>query len=393
MKYARIDVDAHIQEKPDTWTSRMSKAKWGDRIPHLEEYTPQTEPGKAHDSGNGHLVAWHPRSHRWMINGRPGMPFPSLCHAVIPDHETLPARWEEVPPSVYDGRARLKAMDQDGVSCEVFYPNVTGPSADAFQGTDPDFEAECVRAYNDHQVDEFLAVSKERFVPLTVVPYSDIERTVGEVVYSAKRGHRGAIMTSAPDQRGLPYFNDRYWDPLWATAQDLGIPINFHGSGGARRMRVDLMNGTSTRRARALTGSIGFNLQAQYMSNFLFSGVFDRFPSLTFVVAESGIGWIPYVLESCDHEWEQNQLYRQGFTRKPSEIFRQHIYVDFWYEQEGLRNRHFIGVDRLMWESDFPHPTSLFPESTKYVELSLKGVPEDERQKILVENPKRVYKL
>ena len=94
-------------------------------------------------------------------------------------------------------------------------------------------------------------------------------------------------MTSAPEQRGLPFFNDPHWDPLWATAQDLDIPVHFHGSGGTRRMRIDLMPGMSSRRNRAITGSIGFNLQGQYMSNFLFSGVFNRFPKLTFVIAET----------------------------------------------------------------------------------------------------------
>ncbi len=328
-----------------------------------------------------------------MINGNPGMSFPALCHAVTADKETLPARWEDVPASVYEAKARMKAMDQDGIDCAVLYPNVTGPSADAFQGTDPEYEAAAVRAYNDMLSEEFLAVNKERFVALTVVPYSGIERTLGELLYANKRGHKGVIMTSAPHQRGLPYFNEPYWDPLWATAQDLDIPVHYHGSGGARRMRIDLMGGISPRRNRALTGSIGFNLQAQYMSNFLFSGVFDRYPRLNFVVAETGLGWMPYVLEACDYEWESCQLYKHGFARKPSEIFKQHVYVDFWYEQEGLRNRHFIGVDRIMWESDFPHPTSLYPESSKYVELSLKGVPENERRQILVENARKVYKL
>ena len=158
-------------------------------------------------------------------------------------------------------------------------------------------------------------------------------------------------------------------------------------------MRLDLMEGTTSRRVRALQGSVGFNLQGQYMSNFLFSGVFDRFPGLTFVVAESGIGWMPYVLESCDHEWERNELWKRGFSRKPSEVFHEHVYVDFWYEAQGLKNWDFIGADRIMWESDFPHPTSLWPDSAKYVEQSLSGVPEAERQLILVDNARKVYKL
>ena len=391
MEYKRIDVDSHFQENPDTWTSRMSRAKWGDRIPHLEEYTttPNGDPG----AGPSYKVALNDRAHRWVINGEPRLGAPALCHAAMPDKETLPTRWEDVPLSVYDPEERLKAMDQDHVDCEVLYPNTTGPTGDSFLGMDPEFQAEAIRAYNDFLIEEVVSVNKERFVPLCVVPSSDIETVVGEVRHAVQRGHRGVIMASAPHQRGMPFFNDPYWDPLWSTAVDLDIPVNFHGSGGARRMRVDLPQGISQRRNRALTGSIGFNLQAQYMSNFLFSGIFDRFPKITFVVAESGIGWLPYVLEACDHEWEQNKLYSYGLTTKPSDVFHQHLYVDFWYEQEGLKNREFIGVDRIMWESDFPHPTSLWPNSDKYIEASFRGVPDADRQKILVENPRRLYKI
>ena len=390
MEYTRIDVDAHIQEPPDCWTSRMSRSRWGDRIPHCEWYRPGDDPGAM---SLPYPVEEREQRERWVIDGAPGLPFPSICQAAMPDRETLPARWEDVPLSVYRPRERLEAMEADGISAAVIYPNVTGPSADAFQGKEPDFEADCVRAYNDFLTEELLGEDPERFVALTVVPYSTIERTVAEVVRCRERGHRGVIMTSAPHQRGLPYFNDPYWDPLWAACEEMQHPVHFHGSGGAMKMRLDLMPGTGARRGRALMGSVGFNLQGQYMANFLFSGVFERFGGLTFVIAETGLGWVPYVLEVCDHEWEQNRLWQHGFERRPSEVFRDRVYVDFWYEKHGLRNRDFIGPDRIMWESDYPHPTSLWPDSSRYVESSLEGVPEDERQMILVDNARRVYKL
>ncbi|MCE2391018.1 MAG: amidohydrolase [Proteobacteria bacterium] len=390
MEYARIDVDAHIQEPPDCWTSRMSRAKWGDRIPHTEWFDPSVDDGMMRLP---YLIEHHERMERWVIDGKPTLPFPSICQAVMPDRETLPSRWEDVPPSVYRARERLEAMDRDGISAAVLYPNVTGPSADAFAGLDPEFEADCVRAYNDFLSEELLGHDRERFVALTVVPYSGIERTVAEVVHNRERGHGGVIMTSAPHQRGLPYFNDTYWDPLWSVCQEMDHPVHFHGSGGAAKMRLDLMPDTGARRGRALMGSVGFNLQGQYMSNFLFSGVFERFPGLTFVIAETGLGWVPYVLEACDHEWERNRLWKHGLERKPSEVFRDRVYVDFWYEKHGLKNWEFIGADRIMWESDFPHPTSLWPESAKHVEESLAGVPEEARQMILVDNARKVYKL
>ena len=119
----------------------------------------------------------------------------------------------------------------------------------------------------------------------------------------------------------------------------------------------------------------------------------NRFPGLQFVVAESGVGWVPYVLEMCDHEWERCRLSEHGHPTRPSELFRQHGHVDFWYEQKGLAYHHVIGADRIMWESDFPHPTSIWPNSSRYIEGSLGDVSPEDREKILAGNAKRVYRL
>ena len=371
MRYRPTDVDSHVQEKRDCWTSRMSAARWGDRIPHTEE-TP--------DGKEVFVLDGKPSTLGWMLQ----------CHSAMPDRETLPTRWDQVPKSVYIAEERLKAMDADGVGIEVLYPNASGASGSYFQGKDPDYESDCVRAFNDMAVDEWLAVS-DRFVPLCLLPYSSMERTVGELSYAVKRGHLGPVVFSTPHERGLPHFNDRYWDPLWATSQDSDVPINFHGLGGTNKMRWAAMEGTSTRRARALSGGGGYGLQAQSFSNLIFSGVLDRFPKLNFVCAESGLGWVSYVLEACDHAWEKSGLRRHGHPTRPSDLFRRQVYVDFWYEKAALQLRHYIGVDRIMWESDFPHPTSLWPNSMKTMEWSLEGVPEDERRQILVDNAKKVY--
>ena len=372
MDYMRIDVDSHYQETPETWTSRMSEAKWGERIPHIAENPDGTQ--------------------YWSIDGNRRIDRLASCVAVLPDRETIPTRWEDIPTIIYDPLERLTALDMDEVDMQVLYPNITGGTGETFFYTEPDYELECIQAYNDYLVEDVLSAS-DRYVPLAVLPFSDIEITVGEMRRSVGRGHRGAIMLSAPHQRGKPHFNDSYWDPLWATAQDLGVPINFHGSGGAPKMRVEIAPGTSKRRSRALTGSVGFNLQAQFFANFLFSGILERNPDLVFVCAESGLGWVPYILESCDAEWETCRLYEHGLPHKPSEVFRQHWYVDFWYEKAGLDFRHIIGVDRILWESDFPHPTSIWPDSTKWLEYSLEEVPDEERRLILEENPKRAYGL
>ena len=119
----------------------------------------------------------------------------------------------------------------------------------------------------------------------------------------------------------------------------------------------------------------------------------DRFPRLKWVCAETGVGWVNYVLEACDHEWDRRHLWTQGIVTRPSEMFKRQIYVDFWYERAGIELRHLVGIDNIMWESDFPHSTSTFPESQQFVERTLHGVPKAERDQLLYGNAMRIYHL
>jgi predicted TIM-barrel fold metal-dependent hydrolase len=99
------------------------------------------------------------------------------------------------------------------------------------------------------------------------------------------------------------------------------------------------------------------------------------------------------VQAACDHEWERRQLWRHGLARKPSELIREQVYVNFWYERAGIGLRDAVGVDNIMWESDYPHIASTYPDSWKFVERSLAGVPAEERKKMLYGNAQALYRL
>jgi uncharacterized protein len=372
-EYKRIDVDSHCQEKPDTWTSRMSKEKWGDRIPRIREVD-----GKEVWWADGKLL---------------GPDQLAACHGLMPDRITLPTRWVDVPSMIYTADGRMRAMDTDGVSAQVLFANTAGPAGGVFLGMESELERDCLRAYNDYLSEEFYDVAPHRFIPLAQVPLRNVEFAVAEMEHTSKRGHKGFVMISAPEQYGLPAFADRHWDPLWAAAQELGMAAHFHARAGANRLRFGAEPGANLSKHLAIITCNSSSLQAQLFSTFLLSGVLERFPKLTFVGAESGIGWVPYVLEACDYEWERGKLYKSGLPRRPSDMFRQQCYVDFWYEQAGLKMRDYIGVDRILWETDFPHPTSIFPEADKWLKWSFEGVPEADQHKILVENPMRLYHL
>jgi predicted TIM-barrel fold metal-dependent hydrolase len=309
-----------------------------------------------------------------------------------PMRKYFPQYWGEVPSYVYDPTDRLSALDQDGVDGEVLFPNDPVQIGTFFQGN-ADFELDCVRAYND-ALAEWREVS-DRYVPLAIIPYmSGIAVTVAEVQRAVQKGHRGIVMLVEPSQNleGLKHFNDPYWDPLWATCQDLNAPIHWHAGGGLR-LTMPRWSGYTRNQEQAMGPSGGFSVQAQFIPNLIFSGVLDRYPRLKWVCAETGLGWVNYILEGCDHEWERRHLWTEGIVTRPSELFRRQIHVDFWYESAGIQQRHAIGIENIMWESDYPHSTSTYPESWQFINRTLAGVPEEEKKQLLYGNAMRVYGL
>jgi predicted TIM-barrel fold metal-dependent hydrolase len=385
IKYGLISCDSHAQPARDAFTSRMSKAKWGDAIPQIIETA---------DKANM-AVAFEHAVERWAVNGQiVGNRGVSNCPTVMDDpmRKTFPQRWDEVPNYVYDPEARLTALDNDGVDAEILFPNDPVQSACFFQGN-ADFELDCVRAYND-TLAEWREVS-DRYVPLAIIPYmGGIDVTVAEVQRAVAKGHRGIVMLVEPSQslKGLKHFNDPYWHPLWATCESLDIPIHWHAGGGLN-VSMPRWQGYTRNQAQAVGPAGGFSAQAQFIPNLIFSGVLDLYPRLKWVCAETGLGWVNYILEGCDHEWERRHLWTEGIVTRPSELFRRQVHVDFWYEKAGIEQRHHIGIENIMWESDYPHSTSTYPESWAFVNRTLAGVPEADRKLLLYGNAMRVYHL
>jgi predicted TIM-barrel fold metal-dependent hydrolase len=384
IKYGLISCDSHAQPHKNAFLDRMSKEKWGDKIPQLKE-----------TSDKAHMAVPYDRTvQRWFVNGElVGNRGVVNCPTVMDDpmRKYFPQTWDEVPASVYDPVERLKALDSDGVDAEVLFPNDPVQSGTMFQGGDAAFELDCVRAYND-ALGEWREVS-DRFIPLAIIPYlSDIEVTVAEVQRAVKKGHKGITMLAEPSQTraGLHHFNDPYWYPLWEVCQDLDIPIHWHASAGLN-LRMPRWKGYTRNQEQAMGPAGGFSTSAQFMPNLLFSGVLDKYPTLKWVSAETGLGWVNYILEGCDHEWERRHLWTEGILTRPSDLFKRQLYVDFWYESAGIQLRHKVGIDNIMWESDYPHSTSTYPESWEFVKRSLEGVPQEDCDKMLYGNALRIY--
>ena len=342
--YGLISADSHAAFAPDTYTSRMSAGRWGDRIPLVVEV-----------KANGSAVD------RWSIYGKISDNDVCNCPALMGEpFPTFPKRWEEVPATAYNPVERLKALDQDGIDAEVLFPNP--PGGTFFEYGDRDFELDVVRAYND-ALSEWGRAS-DRYLPLAIVAYlSEPETIAREIERAASGGHRG-INCLGEMPAPLPHLTDPYWYPVWDVCQQLDLPVHIHGSAGVRAgASVRKWSGYTPRQAHSAMTATSAVTPAQVVPHLIFSGLTEKFPRLKIVFAEAGIGGLNYVLAACDHEWESRRLWTEGLTTRPSETVRRQIYVNFWFEAEGIKLRHDIGIDNIMWESDFPHVASYYPRS------------------------------
>jgi predicted TIM-barrel fold metal-dependent hydrolase len=274
---------------------------------------------------------------------------------------------------------RLQDMDRDGLSASVIY----GPLSLGFPIEDPALQAACFAAWNDWAVEEFNATAPDRLCVLAFLPGSSPEAAAAELERCAARGHRGAIIGAFDVDLGEPS-----WDRLWSAAEATGIPISFHIKGGtSSRLSYQIGKWQSAAYASVLPLQLD-----EPLAIMLFSGALERHPGLTLVLAESGVGWLPYFLTRMDGEWEALRDKLDYATQSPpSEIFRRQVVATFEEEPLAAQLIPLLGADVCMWASDYPHTDSTFPHSQKAIEETLGSLPADDVRKITATNCARLY--
>ncbi len=376
--YTIIDVDTHVTEAPDLWTSRVP-ARMRDAVPRVDT------------DAKGRI--W------WYVGDRrianPGL----TATAGVGDMKSWPTSYEEMHPGAFDAHERLKYMDKMGIWAMVMYPNVAGFGSQEFlKLDDPELKLTCVQTYNDWQT-EWASADSRRLLPITSTPFWDVEATVREVRRCAAMGHRGILFTGDPQSLGQPVIGDPHWNPLWEVAVELDLPISFHiGSGNMEgsltREKIDVYGRMA---AFAETSVNIFMLNANHMCDLLISGVLARYPDIKFVSVESGIGWIPFTLEALDWQFTGNRVAeeRPDLDMLPSQYFTRNVYACYWFEQVAPQ-RLFdkVGVDNIMFETDFPHPTSLYGDEVhERIENGLADCDAETRRKILWDNAQQLYRV
>jgi predicted TIM-barrel fold metal-dependent hydrolase len=284
-------------------------------------------------------------------------------------------------------------MDEDGVDYSVLYPTVAGVGGETFgRIADPELELACVQAYNDWLVEEWASAS-ERFVPQCIVPISSVDATIAEVRRAVGKGHRGVVFPAVPmELREVPHLNESYWDPLWAACEELGVPLCLH-AGASTAIQVPPDGSLSPRLAETFRAITRPASQISVLVDFLISRILLRHPRLRVVFAESALGWGAYLLEYTDHQFYEDRVHTEGYELTPSQMFRRQCYLTGWYDRAGVETRHFIGVENIMWSTNFPLTTSSWPDTKAFVERSFQGVPEAEARQIRWANAAGLYQL
>ena len=365
--YTVISADSHVLEPHDLWTSRLAGTKFEDRAPHMVE----------HDT-HGHL---------FIIDGL--KPFPiGLAGAAGKASSELRASGDKADTlrsGGWDPVVRLDDMDTDGVSAEVLYPSIGMTLA---QSKDRDYQLACIRAYNDWLLD-YCAAGKGRLVGLALIPTIDPEAAVDEIERCAAAGLRGAMVPGMPAEG---HYAEERFDPMWAAFADANWPVSFHILTGG--MGGDPMLGSGLGMLTVM--SIVHEVQ-QTFALLIFGKVFDRHPTLKVVSAEHDAGWVAHYSYRLDQMWERhhNWLGRksQGLQRQPSEYLRTNTYFTFQKDPVAVETRERVGLDRLMWASDYPHSDSTWPHSQKVIERDFAGVPDDDLRAILHDNAATLYNL
>jgi predicted TIM-barrel fold metal-dependent hydrolase len=384
-----ISSDGHLEVVPERWTGRMP-ARLRDRAPRTI---------KLPDGGDAILV-----------EGQKPYPVPFLDLRAGRTNET----WQPFGVTVEDTAGvgppeqRLREQDMDGLHAEVLFPNMqVGPRLWRTMADDEAYRA-AVRAYNDWLGEEYCPVSRDRLIALGVIPWTCLDDAVAELEHCARLHLKGVVLGVFPSGKSYPTPED---DRFWAAALDIKMPLTAHV--GFDRLGPRASEPTFVYRdadpgaAARIPGRTIVEWMALLglppalsLTQMIMSGAFDRFPDLQVFFAETRLGWVPFWMEEADYwyerhrHWAERLLNLKPLRQRPSEYVRQHILFSVQHvERVAIELRHHLGVDHVMFATDFPHIECDWPNTRPFAERLFAGVPADEAFKIAAGNVLRFFGL
>jgi predicted TIM-barrel fold metal-dependent hydrolase len=364
-----FDADAHMIEPPKLWVERLDR-RFKDRAPFMT---------KDYDGRKGtYFVCEDAPPMRMSVLWGAGQNF---------DKAFLEAGLDQCPAGAWDPVARLKDMESDGIAAQVLYTSV---GFSLFGIKDPELQEACFRVYNDWLA-EFCSAAPDKFAGLALISLYNIGNAVKELQRCRKAGLRGAMIWSmAPESQ--PYKSSVY-DPFWAAAQDLRMPLALHEATGQRGESrpasfpdmVSLITHTT---------KVVHEIQLTILE-FIFSGALERFPGLKIISTEVEIGWVPALFSRVDKYYRRfSKTFDIPMPIKPSDYFRRQVYATFIDDPFGVKTYgEFGAVGNYLWSTDYPHQASTWPHTQDEQKRIFAGVPEADVRKMVWENSVKLYDL
>jgi predicted TIM-barrel fold metal-dependent hydrolase len=391
-----ISVDDHVLEPPNVWQDRVP-ARFKDAAPKIVVKDGQEA---------------------WQYEGRifPTSGLAAVAGKQKTDISPTALNYADMRPGCYDPVERVKDMDEAGVIASLNFPSFPRFCGQTFmEGQDSELGEYCIRAWNDWMLDEWCAAAPGRFIPGTLVPFWDVDKTVQEVLRCADKGSKAIIFSENPaklNYKGAPMrsIHDKYWDPFWAVLQETGIPLCMHYGSSSNMSR------TSEDAPYAVSlASNSFILPISTTLDWIFSGNLGRFPGLKIAMSESQIGWVAPTLERAEYVvkqqggWYERLSYSGTLAdterelkereevlfsdpRSATQIFKDQIFTCFFYDYVGVKAMKDLGaVDNMLIEMDYPHTDSTWPDSLKLAHEQVAGLTDDEKWKVLAGNAMRLH--
>jgi hypothetical protein len=391
-----ISVDDHIMEPPNVWQDRLPEKykAIGPRMVRQKVADMQFVGGvfsyrEAGEHEEGTWCDW------WHIEDL-RYPLTRVMAAAGYSREEItisPITMEDMREGCWEQTARLADMDVNHVEASLCFPTFPRFCGQTFKEREDKVLADlCVKAYNDWMFDEWCAGTNGRLIPLPIIQLWDAELAAAEVRRNAARGGRAVAFTEIPAFLGLPSIHDPggFWDPFFRACDETGTVVCMHIGSSSK------MPSTSPDAPAAVGSTLTYMNAAMSMTDYLMSGIFERFPNLKLAYSEGQIGWIPYILERADKVWEENRGWggvADKVLRPPSEYYRDHIYGCFFDDVHGMKNIDVIGVDNVTFETDYPHSDSTWPHSLKVAMDMFRGVDDETVYKIVRGNAIRMLDL
>jgi predicted TIM-barrel fold metal-dependent hydrolase len=376
MQYTRISADCHIDLcwlPPDLFTANATAAL-KDRMPYVT------------DGPKGPVWVTRRGANLGLMNGMgsAGREYvPGQIHRS--DRMASTGLYEDGKRGIRrltDPELRLRDQERDGVQAEVLY-GILGTTR---RLNDAEAAVELMRIYNEWLAD-FCDAHPDRYAGLACIPNHPVAAAVEEIRRVMKRG--GVRGLEIANQYDLVPLWDPQWASVWEVVNEARLPLHFHTVGG-QRVEFDKLPGLLAKVARAVHLTAFQMHMASVLSSVIFGGVLERYPAMTIVIGESGIGWIPYVLDRMDAEWE-DQFKELSLTMPPSHYWRRQCRATYQTDRIGIKLIDDLGPDTIMWGSDFPHPDGVWPDSSEYIQRELGHLPAAVRQKIVCENAGKLY--